>query len=169
MDRPNIIPWPPILYGMALLLGFILGWLFPLPWVWGGLQTFIALIGLILACAGVAIDVWVFFLFKENKTTIKPTAAASTLVTTGPFQFTRNPIYVGNTMFILGLGLLFGEAWLLPLAFLAAYATQRLAIVREEAHLAAKFGLSWKDYAHRVPRWLDFKVPRPHQGQGFRM
>lgn len=159
MDRPNIIPWPPILYGMALLLGFGLGYIVPLPWFWGGLRTFLATIGLILACAGVALDVWVFFLFQRHKTTIKPTSAASTLVTSGPFQYTRNPIYVGNTMFVLGLGLLFGEAWLLPLAFLAAYATQKLAIEREEAHLAAKFGLPWKDYAHRVPRWIRFKAP----------
>ena len=44
--------------------------------------------------------------------------------------------------------------WLVMLAFVAAFITQKLAIEREEKHLAAKFGAAWNNYAGRVRRWL---------------
>jgi protein-S-isoprenylcysteine O-methyltransferase Ste14 len=47
-----------------------------------------------------------------------------------------------------------GIIWFIPLAFLAAIITQKMAIEREEAHLAAKFGKNWRDYTHKVRRWL---------------
>ena len=79
-----------------------------------------------------------------------PTVAASNLITTGPFAWSRNPIYVGNTVLVIAAGLLFGKLWLILLAPVAAYVTQKLAIEREEKHLAAKFGKEWQDYAARV-------------------
>ena len=85
---------------------------------------------------------------------ILPHRAATALVTEGPFRLSRNPIYVGNTVVLAGLGLAVGNLWFLPAAAVAALLTQRLAIVREEAHLAALFGDEWTSYAARTRRWL---------------
>ena len=75
-------------------------------------------------------------------------------MTSGPFRFTRNPIYLGNTIVMLGLSAFLDNGWFLALEFGAAIAVQRLAIRREEAHLAARFGEAWSADPARAPRWL---------------
>ena len=156
MDTPNRIPWPPIVYLAALLAGLALNWYLPLPWPARPLRFVLAAIGLCAIGLAVALDIAAFRLFRRHRTTIMPHRAASALITEGPFARSRNPIYVGNTLLVSGLGLLFGVAWLVPAALLAAFAVQKLAIEREEAHLAEKFGEAWRDYAARTPRWLFF-------------
>jgi protein-S-isoprenylcysteine O-methyltransferase Ste14 len=83
-----------------------------------------------------------------------PTRRAEHLVTGGPFAFTRNPIYLGNTMLMLGAGLVFGLLWFLPAAVIAAFLTQRIAIEAEEKHLESRFGRAYRDYRKKVRRWI---------------
>jgi protein-S-isoprenylcysteine O-methyltransferase Ste14 len=87
-------------------------------------------------------------------TTVRPDRGTDHLVTGGPFSFTRNPLYLAGTMLVLGIGLVFGVAWFLLLAIFAAFAIQKLAIEREERHLQARFGKSYRDYANSVRRWI---------------
>lgn len=91
---------------------------------------------------------------SRARTTILPHKGSAHLVTTGPFAVTRNPIYVGNTLFLLGIGLTVGIAWLVLMAPLAAFLTQKLAIEPEERHLEARFGKAFRDYRKRVRRWI---------------
>lgn len=151
---PNRIPWPPVLFLAAVALALILHWQAAWPWPGGVARLVLAAIGLCLICAGLALDVTAFRQFRKHRTSILPTRAASVLIVGGPFSKSRNPIYLGNTQMIFGAGLLFGVGWLLPAALAAAIAVQKLAIEREEAHLEASFGASWRDYAARTPRWL---------------
>ena len=90
----------------------------------------------------------------RERTNVLPTRPALRLVTEGPFRLTRNPIYLGNTVMTASAALAFGNGWLVPAALLAAFATHRLAILREEAHLRQRFGAEWDAYAARTPRWL---------------
>lgn len=94
--------------------------------------------------------------FAREKTTINPldAASASKIVDTGPYRFTRNPMYVG-----MG-GLLLAHAvsrrsvrGLLPLAAFVAV-MDRGQIRTEERVLREKFGAAYEDYTRRVPRWL---------------
>jgi protein-S-isoprenylcysteine O-methyltransferase Ste14 len=55
---------------------------------------------------------------------------------------------------IVGIGLISPELWLLLLALPASFAVQKLAIEREERHLATLFGMDWEHYTQRVRRWL---------------
>ena len=86
-----------------------------------------------------------------------PNRPATALITSGPFALSRNPIYVANTLLVGGLGLAFGIGWLVIAALLGALLTRKLAIAREEHHLAARFGAEWQAYAARTPRWLLFR------------
>lgn len=156
-DRPNHIPWPPLLYGGAALVALGLHVVAPLPWPEGPVRMVLAAVGLCLACAGVALEIATAIAFRRHRTTILPHRAATALITEGPFSKSRNPIYVGNTMLLAGAGLLFGIAWLMIAALVAALLTRKLAIEREERHLAARFGAGWQDYAARTPRWLFFR------------
>ncbi len=153
-DRPNRIPWPPIIYLSAVILGLIVDVNMPLPWISGIFETVLQGIGAVLAIGALGLDVIAVQTFREHQTTILPNKGASNLITSGPFAWSRNPIYVGNTLLVLGAGLFFGKLWLIILAPIAALITQKLAIEREERHLAAKFGAAWDDYAKRVRSWL---------------
>lgn len=154
MDRPNRIPWPPIIYIAAAALALLLHHFVPLPWTGGFLRYPIAAIGLCFICAAIALEIVTALTFRRHRTTILPHRAATALITDGPFAKSRNPIYTGNTMLLLGAGLLTGIAWLVIAAPLAALTVQKLAIEREERHLAARFGAEWQAYAARTPRWL---------------
>ena len=151
---PNRIPWPPLLYGAALIGGLLLGRLAPLPWP-AVLDILPArMVGAGLALVGVGLDLSALATLYRAHTNVLPHRAADRLITHGPFALSRNPIYLGNTLLLTGLGIALGNAWLLAGALLAALATHHLAILREEAHLQAKFGTAFEAYRSRVPRWF---------------
>lgn len=153
-SRPNVFPWPPVIYGIAILAGALSGYVLPTPWPGSPLSDFLFGIGLMLIAVALFIDFRAMQLMHRHKTTIMPTKGASHLVTGGPFGFSRNPIYLANTMLTAGAGLMSGIVWFLPFAAVAAVITQELAIKREEKHLSAKFPKAWTDYARKVRRWI---------------
>ena len=151
---PNTIPWPPLLYGGGAILALLLHRAAPLPAWWIGAHSpTVRLLGDFMIIAGLALDIWAMFTMWRRKTNILPHRAATHLVTHGPFALSRNPIYLGNTYLLVGAGLAFGITWFLPIALIAAVLTANLAIAREEAHLNARFGAEWRDYALTVRRW----------------
>ncbi|MGB7285318.1 MAG: isoprenylcysteine carboxylmethyltransferase family protein [Salaquimonas sp.] len=154
MDKPNTIPWPPILYGTAILSGVLLGIYYPLPWISGIISDLAFMLGLILIATAIFIDVRTFLELRKHKTTIMPNQAANHLVTSGPFSFSRNPIYLSNTILTFGIGMASQNVWLFGTGLLAAIATNHLAILREEKHLSHKFGNAWHKYSKRVRRWI---------------
>lgn len=93
---------------------------------------------------------------SKAKTTIDPThpEATTTLVTTGIFRLTRNPIYLGMAGLLAANALRRRSAlaWLAVPAFMAAI--DRWQIPQEEEALAARFGSAWQAYRDRVPRWI---------------
>lgn len=153
-DRPNTLPWPPMIYIAGAAIAVLLHWLFPLPWLSDPLGEFLFAVGVLVVAGAIAIDVAAMRAMKRAKTTIMPNKASEHLVTNGPFSFTRNPFYLGNTMLMIGAGLIAGILWLILLAPVAAYATSKLAIEREEQHLQSRFGKKYRDYMKKVRRWI---------------
>jgi protein-S-isoprenylcysteine O-methyltransferase Ste14 len=149
--RPNVLPWPPMLLALAVLASILLGVLVPLP---APSARWVALLGGALAVLALGFDLWAILTMRAAATNILPHRAADRLVSWGPFRFSRNPIYLANTWLLIGIGLAFGNAWFIVFAALSALAIDRLAIRREERHLALRFGDDWLDYASRTPRWL---------------
>lgn len=109
----------------------------------------LALTGVVIAIAGVAS-------FRRVKTTVNPLqpSAASTLVIVGIYRFTRNPMYLGLWLVLLGWAVFLGNA--LALIFPVVYIPlmNRLQIIPEEKALAAKFGSQFTKYQSQVRRWL---------------
>lgn len=153
-NRPNTLPWPPIVYLAAVALAILLHWLYPLPWLPNPLAEFLFAVGWLVVAGALAMDVAAMRTMARAKTTIMPNRGSDHLVTQGPFSFTRNPIYLGNTMLMIGIGLIAGILWFVLLAPVAAFVTQKLAIEREERHLEARFGRKYRDYAKKVRRWI---------------
>ncbi|PSJ61802.1 methyltransferase family protein [Kumtagia ephedrae] len=154
MTPPNRFPWPPVIYLAAIAVSIVLGIVYPLPWITGPLSDLLFAAGWLVVAAAVAVEVAAFRAFSRARTTVMPTRVSEHLVTTGPFAFTRNPIYLGNTALTIGIGLIVGSLWFLLFAVLAAVTTQKLTIEPEERHLEARFGKKYRDYRARVRRWL---------------
>ena len=152
---PNRIPWPPIVFLGAVVVSWGLGWVWPL-FLPRAETVLWQVLGLTFILAGLMLDFWTAYALFRHRTTILPHRGASRLVTNGPFAFSRNPIYVGNTAVVFGLGFFFSTVWPILAAPAAAYVVQKLAIEREENHLAQRFGRAWFAYAARTPRWLLF-------------
>ncbi|MGO8738832.1 methyltransferase family protein [Rhodoblastus sp.] len=149
--RPNWIPWPPILYVVAGAVAYLLQTVVPTGKL---LPDWAMLCGDVFIAFGLAFDFWAMGVMLLARTNILPNRGAGRLVTSGPFAYTRNPIYLGNTFLLIGIGLAFSALWFVPMAFVAAFLVDRLAIRREEVHLALRFGDEWKEFAARTPRWL---------------
>lgn len=113
-----------------------------------------------LAAAAVGLDVWATLEFRKHQTTINPMQPgnASAVMESGPFAYTRNPIYLAMTGLLaahaIGRG---GLAPWLPVAGFAAV-MDRVQIPAEEQALQQKFGEAYAGYADRVPRWLGLRT-----------
>ena len=147
--RPNRIPWPPLIYAACVGAAVALGRLWPLD-----LGTDLRPVGIALMLAGLGFDATAMVTMARLRANILPHRAATGLVTTGPFAWSRNPIYLGNTLMLAGAAPTFGAAWLLVMVPVAVVLVTMLAIRREERHLAALFGSDWTAYAARTSRWF---------------
>jgi protein-S-isoprenylcysteine O-methyltransferase Ste14 len=98
---------------------------------------------------------WAIVLFRREGTEVNPTSPANRkLVTTGPYQFTRNPMYLGLVIFALGVALWIG-AWPMFVAPVAIFATAEwVHIPFEEAKMRRQFGTNYEEYVERVRRWM---------------
>jgi protein-S-isoprenylcysteine O-methyltransferase Ste14 len=150
-DRPNRIPWPPILFLGALLAANALRSVWPLSF---DIAPMLRLFGGFVAVSALGTMAWAFLAFRAHQTSVLPHRRADALIETGPFAFSRNPIYLSEALLLAGLGLVNGSVWYWLVIPVFMLAVTRLAIAREEAHLQARFGPAWQGYATRVRRWL---------------
>jgi protein-S-isoprenylcysteine O-methyltransferase Ste14 len=112
-------------------------------------------LGVLLIIAGVALAVAATRLFRREGTEINPTSLTNRkLVTSGPFNFTRNPMYLSLVIIALGIAFAVG-AWPMFLVPIALFGTvQWVHIPFEEAKMRRQFGEAYDDYAQRVRRWI---------------
>jgi protein-S-isoprenylcysteine O-methyltransferase Ste14 len=144
------VPW---MYVLAYLLGVCVELtrrpyvpIDPFP---GGIVT-----GGVLMVLGLVIAGWGWITFFRARTTTVPGRTSSSLVTWGPYRFTRNPMYVGLAIAYLGEAGIQRQVW--PIAFLPlllAYVNW-VVIPVEEAKLKEVFGDAYDQYRSRVRRWL---------------
>src|SRR5205807_9714071 len=113
-------------------------------WTSGGILIFC---GTVLAGSAV-------LKFKDEGTTVRPDRAASTLVISGPYKITRNPMYLGLAFVYLGVAVADQSVWALILLAVVLTVIQRGAIEPEEAFLEKRFGVSYINYTEKVRRWL---------------
>ena len=151
-DTANVIMRPPIAWAVAVLVGLALNWFMPLPLVpaavpagWLGTMVFA------LALAWVA---WAIATITRAGSNVPTSLPTTTLVDTGPYRFTRNPIYLGMVLGLIGLAIAFNSLWLLLTLVPFALAIRYGVIAREEAYLERKFGDVYRRYCARVRRWL---------------
>lgn len=128
-------------------------------------------IGAAVAVAGIAVVLWATTHFRRARTTILPdrlderVGEMTTLITDGPFAFSRNPIYLGMALLVTGTGL--GTGSIVSPFVLAAFVwfIQTRQIAPEERVMQERFGPQYRDYAARVRRWFGRRpMPKPEGG-----
>ncbi|MEQ1714838.1 MAG: isoprenylcysteine carboxylmethyltransferase family protein [Hyphomicrobium sp.] len=152
-DRANTFPWPPVLLVLAIAGALALGHLAPLAWPGTG-DTPARMVGLGAGARGLALITAGVLTLRRHETTVMPDKAATELVTTGPYRFFRNPIYLGDAMTLFGIAELTRNIWFVAAAALFAVLVTWLQILPEERHLEARFGEAYRDYKTRARRWI---------------
>jgi len=145
-----VIP-PPLIYIFALLIGIGLNYLWPtslLPSFW----AFAA--GAVLIVVSILIMPPVLLRFRRAGTTFDVRKVASTLITDGPYRFSRNPTYVSLTLLYVGLGGIFNNVWILIFVVPLFLVIDLWIVRREETHLEEKFGEAYLRYKLVTRRWL---------------
>lgn len=155
VDNPQLPVLPPVLPLGALVLAIILDWLLPLQLlatpVGVNLQV---VVGGFLTVGGIWLAATARRLFEREGTNVIPTQPALKIVTSGPYRFTRNPMYLGMILVLLGISLIFSLEWGVILTPVLWLALDRLIVVREEAYLRRKFGPAYEALLTRTRRWL---------------
>jgi protein-S-isoprenylcysteine O-methyltransferase Ste14 len=116
----------------------------PAAWIIGG---FLIVCGAVLSGSAV-------LRFKGVGTTVRPDRAPSSLVITGPYKITRNPMYLGLALVCLGIAIADQSIWALVLFPIIVIMIQYWAIEPEEAFLERRFGKDYSSYKASVRRWL---------------
>jgi protein-S-isoprenylcysteine O-methyltransferase Ste14 len=144
---------PPIWALVYILIAAAISWALGWP----------KLLGLPLASLGIALvavalipPVWAIVLFRREGTEVNPTSPANRkLVTSGPYRFTRNPMYLGLVILTLGIAVWVG-AWPMFIAPIAVFATANwVHIPFEEDKMRRQFGATYDGYVRRVRRWVE--------------
>lgn len=150
-DRPAIIAPPPLLYLAAFALVVLLESVRPLSIPDHGVTAWI---GWVALAAGLALNLWGAWSMKRARTPISPYRPADTIVTLGAFRVSRNPLYVGLDLVLLGLVLVLDSLWgLIVLAVLVAIMHYGV-VLPEERYLEEKFGQAYRQYQATVRRYL---------------
>ncbi len=158
MSKPNDASspfiWPPAIYGSATLIAGLLSFFAAWPFEPAAVRLTAIMAGVATLCLGGAIALAAEIGFKRAGTAVLPTRPTTVIVSTGIYRFTRNPMYLGMSLALAGLGLALDQLWFLIALPVAMAAVTRLAIEREETYLAAKFGTEYLAYKAKVRRWV---------------
>lgn len=153
MSTPRIRPLlpPPVIYLLFLGAAWGLQQLLPLDLPSNDWTHYL---GWGLIDAGLLLMLWAGLLMLWRKTTVNPYGTPRKLLDEGPFGFSRNPIYLADSLIYCGIALLFASVWTWLLLPLLIFCMQRWVILIEEGVLADLFGEDYQNYRNRVRRWF---------------
>jgi protein-S-isoprenylcysteine O-methyltransferase Ste14 len=151
-NTAQVIIRPPLAWGLAVIAGLTLNWLLPVPFQPVDLPA--GWLGAIVFVLALALVAWAIVTITRAGSNVPTNLPTTAIVESGPYRFTRNPIYLGMFLGLIGLAIAFDNLWLLmmlvPFALIIHYGV----VVREEAYLERKFGDAYRGYRSRVRRWL---------------
>jgi len=146
----GVLAPPPLIYLAGLVVGLGLHWWRPVPAVSSALAMPLGLGAILLGMVALP----AVLAFHRAGTRPEPWKPSTALVTSGPYRFSRNPMYVGFTLGYLGLGFWVNSLWILVLVVPVLGVMQVGVVRREEAYLTRRFGAAYREYQRRVRRWL---------------
>ena len=151
LDNPRVIAFPPLIWLVNAVISVLVHLFIRVPIMRYGMSLVCGIIFIILAPT---LALSAFKTMKAAGTNILPSKPALTIVRSGPFRFTRNPVYLSFCLLQVALGF-FLNNWItllfvVPLALMFHYGV----VLREERYLTAKFGEPYLQYKREVRRWI---------------
>ncbi len=150
-DTAGALVPPPLTFFGGLILGLLIGYVFPVSFVPGfvGLLVSVPLIALGILVAGSALR-----RLSRSGTSPDPSEPTTRLVREGVYRLTRNPVYLAFALIYLGLALAFSSVWALAVLVPVLLVIDRNQIAREEKYLERRFGEEYSRYKAEVRRWI---------------
>ncbi len=151
VETPGVHVPPPFIVAGFLATGIAIDRIFgngfgDHPWIGGA--------GLALIVLGGCIAVWAAWQYRKARTSILPHTADTAMIETGPFRWSRNPIYLSMLLVFLGVCLFMDGPIALFFVIPTWVALRYYVIAREEKYLAKRFGAAYVNYKSRVRRWV---------------
>ena len=150
-DTAGVIAPPPLIYLTSLVIGLVLRALVPTPFLPRGLAF---MLGAVLIAIAVWLSLWGVRVMHRAGTSERTSLPTTALVTTGPFRYSRNPLYVSLTLGYLGIAAAAQSLWALALLIVVLAVMRQGVIGREERYLERRFGADYLRYKERVRRWI---------------
>jgi protein-S-isoprenylcysteine O-methyltransferase Ste14 len=142
---------PPLVYLLSLVAGIVIQLAIPLPFLPRRLTM---PFGATLTVVAIALLSSSLMEFRAAGTPVPARKPTTTIVRTGPYHFSRNPIYLAFSLLQLGIAIWVDSVWLLVTLVVAIALMHYVVIPREEQYLERKFGAQYLDYKASVRRWL---------------
>ena len=142
------ITFPPVILLASIVLQIILLFSFPIS------VDLSSLLGLILILSGISLVFVSFRFMRKMKTTFIPDGTPEVLISSGPFKFSRNPIYLGMLTILVGAAFLMSSLSAMIIAFVFGIIINFTWIAHEEKKLHELFSEDWENYSSKVRRWI---------------
>lgn len=142
---------PPTYFALCLVIAATLHFLIPVKQI---IYYPLKFIGFLFFIIGGILNIWTDQLFKKNETTVKPFEKPAVLIQTGPFKFSRNPMYLGMATLLIGLGFILGSVISFVVFIIFIIATGVAFIHHEERSMQEQFGEEFEAYRRKVITWI---------------
>jgi protein-S-isoprenylcysteine O-methyltransferase Ste14 len=152
-DTPNVLIFPPLIPLAALVVGVFLNVFMPLGLLAHVLFEGRIVVGAIAFVVGIGMVIGANRIFQRIGTNVRPSQPTLVLATKGIFTWTRNPMYMGGSLALLGIGIGFALDWVILLLAVSLPLVHFGIILREERYLERKFGDEYRRYKTKVPRY----------------
>jgi protein-S-isoprenylcysteine O-methyltransferase Ste14 len=141
---------PPVIFLCAVLVGITLNLAWPVHFV----RRHVWVLGFLIVVCAVVLFLLSYREFRAAGTSVRGSTRSTTIVQTGPYRFSRNPIYVAFMLFVLGLSVWLNNLWMLVTLVPAVGIIARVVIPREERFLERNFSDQYSSYKSSVRRWF---------------
>ena len=145
--------FPTYLVFLGLIISFLLEFLVYRNQIFDNSIIF-RFLGIILTIAAILLFVKSIRIFNLRKEKIHPRSISTQIFKDGPFQFSRNPIYLAMFVLLIGVGLTLNSFWFLYSGLVVAIMIHYGVIIPEENYLEKEFGKDYLEYKKSVRRWL---------------
>ena len=142
------ITFPPVILLASIVLQIILLFSFPIS------VDLSSLLGLILILSGISLVFVSLRFMRKMKTTFIPDGTPEVLISSGPFKFSRNPIYLGMLTILVGSAFLMSSLSAIIIAIVFGTIINFTWIAHEEKKLHELFSEDWENYSSKVRRWI---------------
>src|SRR5262245_61531593 len=136
-DTAQVIIRPPLAWGLAVIAGLALDWLVPLPFLPADVPA--GWLGAIVFVVALALVAWAIVTITRAGSKVPTNLPTTAIVESGPYRFTRNPIYLAMFVGLIGLAIAFDNLWLLMMLVPFALVIRDGVVAREEAYLERRF------------------------------